>query len=368
MRLIWAILLLTWLGCSALPAETVNYIAAVVNDNIITYREVELQAEQSLNALQRLYRNQPRLFEEKAPLVMKEALDQLVEKYLILHDYKTSNLKLPDRVIDDEIESRIRKQFGDRMRLIQQLRSEGMSFDTFRQQHYDKLILEIMRHRNVSAAIIISPQKVEQYYATNQAQYQQGDRIKMRAIVLNRGPRDNPEEVRILAQEILTKIEEGVPFTQMAEIYSEGTQRRQGGDWGWAERSRLAKGLSDIAFTLQTNQHSRVLAQARDRKNADLYWMYQYDKKGMLIYARKYNEKGDLVEEKKLEQPIPASEAPVEPDTFYLIQVDDREVARTRPLSEVREEIEQQLKLQEQDRLYKKWMDRLKAKAFIRYF
>jgi hypothetical protein len=48
--------------------------------------------------------------------------------------------------------------------------------------------------------------------------------------------------------------------------------------------------------------------------------------------------------------------------------VEDRRPAHTKPLAEVREEIERNLIAQENERLQKKWIDRLKAKSFVRYF
>ncbi|MBI3192416.1 MAG: peptidyl-prolyl cis-trans isomerase, partial [Pedosphaera parvula] len=56
------------------------------------------------------------------------------------------------------------------------------------------------------------------------------------------------------------------------------------------------------------------------------------------------------------------------PESIYLMLVEDIRPAHVRPLSEVREEIEKTLIGQEQTRLRKKWADKLKAKAFVRYY
>ena len=50
------------------------------------------------------------------------------------------------------------------------------------------------------------------------------------------------------------------------------------------------------------------------------------------------------------------------------MQVDEKQIARTRTLAEVRDEIEKDLLLQERGRLQKKWIERLRAKSFFRYF
>jgi hypothetical protein len=50
------------------------------------------------------------------------------------------------------------------------------------------------------------------------------------------------------------------------------------------------------------------------------------------------------------------------------MQVDDRKAAHTRPLPELRDEIERELIAQEKVRLRKVWIDRLRAKSFVRQF
>jgi parvulin-like peptidyl-prolyl isomerase len=56
------------------------------------------------------------------------------------------------------------------------------------------------------------------------------------------------------------------------------------------------------------------------------------------------------------------------PEGCYLIRVDSIQPAHVRPLSEVRVEIERDLKSQERARLEKQWIERLKKKTFYRYF
>ena len=48
--------------------------------------------------------------------------------------------------------------------------------------------------------------------------------------------------------------------------------------------------------------------------------------------------------------------------------VEQKRTAHAKPLDDVRDEIEKNLRAQEQARLEKQWIDRLKAKTFILYF
>jgi len=82
----------------------------------------------------------------------------------------------------------------------------------------------------------------------------------------------------------------------------------------------------------------------------------------------KYTDKNELLEEKKFDSAITDTTLPAPPQDFRLLLLEDRRVARTETLAEVRERIEKDLLVQERERLRKKWVDRLKGKAFVRTF
>jgi parvulin-like peptidyl-prolyl isomerase len=62
-----------------------------------------------------------------------------------------------------------------------------------------------------------------------------------------------------LAEEILTKIDSGVPFAEMAAVYSAGAQRAEGGDRGWVNSTYFKPSLAKIAFSLKPGEHSGVI-------------------------------------------------------------------------------------------------------------
>jgi len=194
--------------------------------------------------------------------------------------------------------------------------------------------------------------------------FQLDDQVKLRAIVLNSPTPGNSDEVRKLAQEIAAKLDEGTAFAEMASIYSEGSQRSEGGDWGWRERNYLWKGLSEVVFSLEKGQRSGLIGRAKDTDES--YWIYLYDKTGRRMVAKRYNSKDELGEIKPVEgEEINTMPGPQE---FYLMLIEDKRLAHVRPLEEVRDEIEKELIVQERARLQKKWVERLRAKAFVRYF
>jgi hypothetical protein len=59
---------------------------------------------------------------------------------------------------------------------------------------------------------------------------------------------------------------------------------------------------------------------------------------------------------------------PVAPQEFYLMKIEDKQIAHTRSLVEVRDEIEKELIIEDRKRLKKQWIQRLREKSLVTYF
>lgn len=303
---------------AALPlrAELSDGVKAVVNDSAITYSQVEEFTMPVMETLQRQYAGQPDALRQKYDETLRDSLEQLVERQLILHAFVVEGYQLPENFADTLVDERIRDRFGNRTTLMKTLQAQGGTIEQFRKELLDQYIVSALRSKNVAQEIVISPYKVENYYLTHQDSFKIADQIKLRMIVLNKTTADDTNTVS-LAREIEGKIKEGATFEEMASLYSQGSQQHAGGDWGWIERSVLSKELADAAFTLKPGQVS-----------------------GPIITA----------------------------DSVYLMLVEQIRPSHVKPLGEIRGDVEKTLRIQEQARLEKQWIDALKRKTFIRYF
>jgi peptidyl-prolyl cis-trans isomerase SurA len=318
MRSFWAILLTAVLiGPAFGEPQLFNGVAVIVNEAIITYQEVELYVGAATQELERNFGNQPQVLRQRMAELRSDGTEQLVERQLILHEFKTAGYNFPESYIDETIRDRIKQRYGDRVTLARTLKAQGVSFETYRQRTREEIIIEMMRHTRVSKEIIISPQKIRDAYETSKTNFALADQVKLRMIVLNKPVGGDNGATKKLAGEILGKIETGASFEEMARIHSEGSQRTVGGDWGWVERSVLRKELAEAAFALKKGAHSGVI---------------------------------EL------------------PTACFIMLVEDTRSSHVKPLSEVTEEVEKSLMMKERARLQKNWTERLKTKSFVRYF
>ena len=68
-----------------------------------------------------------------------------------------------------------------------------------------------------------------------------------------------PGTAKQMAAEILQRIDGGVPFAEMASVYSSGPGRASGGDYGWVDKRECRSELADIAFSLKPGQRGPVV-------------------------------------------------------------------------------------------------------------
>jgi peptidyl-prolyl cis-trans isomerase SurA len=343
-----------------------NGIAAVAGDSVITIQEVEMAAADALDLHMRTYYNNPTELSAKRLAAHSEALERLIDRQLVLADFKTLGGVIQESYIDDEIKRRVRDRYGDRVILTKTLQAQGITQETFRQRMRDEIITYIMRRKNVNEALLISPAKLEHYYSTNLARFKMDDQIRLRMIMISCLDVNSVDDTFRLASQVKTKVDGGTPFAEMAGVYSEDLYKKEGGLWGWVGEKKLLKGLSEVAFGLNTGVCSRVVARAP--AGEDSYWIYQYEENGRVSTARKFAEPHVFLEEKKFPSGGQLEDLPALPQNFYLLYVEDKQRARTRPLPEVRDEIERDLLVLERVRLEQKWIDRLRAKAFVRRF
>ncbi len=310
--------LLSWTA----RAELVSAVSVAVNDSVITYFDIQTGVLPRAQTVLRLYSGEPQRMEQEVQKLRVQEIERQVEDKLILHEFVTSGYvtNVLEAFIDDRIRQNIQTTFGgDRARLIKTLQAEGMTYDMYRRQERERFIIDYMNYQNSSnpRKILISPLKIEQYYEGHKDAFKMEDQVKLRMIVLAQPAAGPPGAAKRLADEVLAKINAGTPFAEMAAVNSSGSHRAEGGLYGWEDRSFFKPELAQVAFSLKPGQHSGVV---------------------------------EL------------------PEGCYLLQIDDVRPAHVKPLTEVRDEVERTLKAEENSRLRKKWIERLKNKSFVQYY
>jgi peptidyl-prolyl cis-trans isomerase SurA len=294
-----------------------NGIAAVVESKIITVDDIRRELAPILPQIRRDSRNQQE-FSEKLERVQEEIVRNLVDRALIVKDFrKDEKRKIPESYVDNAIQEQLTTQFeGDRARFLAYLKSRGFTLRDYRKEMEEEIIYGYMRGQQRKSLNVVSPAKVEAYYAANQSQFHQDEQVHLRLIQLSRGDLTDAQ-LTTKAEEIAAKFRAGEKFEDLAKTYTQDARKAKGGDWGWQKRADLKPEFSDPLFALAPGQISAPIVQ----------------KEGV-----------------------------------YLLFAEERKEAGVPPIAEVREQIETTLAQQMTRQAQEQWLARLRKGAYVRLY
>ena len=295
----------------------IDGIAAIVNDDIITYSQVRGLS----GPRERLLRQQLRgaELEKQIQEARRLALNDLIDRQLIVQAFHKEKFELPEHFVEERINDIIRDDFGgDRNTFIKTLQAQNYSLTEFKRMEMDKIIVAAMRSKNVKPVTAISPTKVMDYYKQHRAEFTAKEQVKLRLIMIpTHAAEGNSAAQKAIAEEILGKLADGAPFDRMAQMYSEDASRDSGGDWGWIDRKTLAPELEKVAFKLPSGRVSHVIELGPN---------------------------------------------------FYILKVEEKRGGDTPSFEKLRPDIEKKLIQEEQQRQQELWLAGLRQKAYIRTF
>lgn len=288
--------------------KLVDRIVAVVNDEIITFAELETATK--------LYMEEG-ASEEKKKATMAGFLDQMISDKLVSQQVTEAKISAGDEEVDRAIKDILRQNNITDAELRQAVESRGMSFGQYREDLKQQLIRLKIIDLKVRSRVQISDQEVKNEYdrlATTEAREEM---ISLRHIFFRWSDAANPaERTRVLtaANEARDRVKKGEDFAAVAKSLSEGPTASNGGDLGEVTTKGL---LPELAKAIQGLPNGEVSAPVETKNGV------------------------------------------------HLVRVDARRTKAADGFAEKRQEIYQRLYTAEVDRQMKLWVEELKASAAI---
>jgi len=305
------------------PADNLNQryangIVAIAEDKVITVDDVRREIGPLVPEIQRTSRNEQE-FNEKLEALQEDVINNLIDRVLIVKEfYKDEKRHVPASYIDNQLAETIITQFdGDRSKYLAYLRSRGISQKDYRKEIEEDMIYSFMRGQQSKSASTVSPTRIEAYYNENKERFFQEDSVKLRLIQITRAPTDTDDSLRARAATVVSELNAGADFGDLARKYSQDSRKSKGGDWGWQRRSDLRKEFSEVIFNLKKGERSEPL---------------------------------------------------IMPEGAFLFLAEDRKYAGTLPIDEVRPDIEKALVQQSSRKTMERWLEKLRRNAYVKHF
>lgn len=195
--------------------------------------------------------------EESSP-PYERALQDAVNFELVMIKAKDLEIDVRDDEVDQEIKSFLDKRGGTREELDQYLAGEGTTYEDYREDFKDQMVLRRFQGRVIAPLIKITDKDVEAYYLKKSGSTSELVELVLRQILISVAPtssEDMIEAKRKLAQEVHQKLTDGTGFADAVKVYSDESSARENGGLMSAVKARdLASTIRSEVETLETGK------------------------------------------------------------------------------------------------------------------
>jgi len=238
-HLILCILLLSTFSLvnSAYAIEPLDRIAVVVNDDVITSKELVDKIS--------YYENQIRLSSGSVSdmnSLRKQVLERMIRDRIQLQQAAQMGIQIDDISLNRMIDAMAKKNNLSLNELRTTLEREGIDFGDFRTQTRDELIIQELQKRMVADKVNVTSQEIKQFLDSNMQQGKTGIEFHLRHILIATPENASPEDIQLAqfkADDLYRKLQEGVDFEQLAMRESDGSNALNGGDLGVRKANEL---------------------------------------------------------------------------------------------------------------------------------
>ncbi|MCW8959813.1 MAG: peptidylprolyl isomerase [Gammaproteobacteria bacterium] len=238
--------------------QELNGIAAVVDDDVITWNELNKRVE-SISAQLRQRGN---LQLPPREILERQILERLIIEKLQLNHAREVGLKVNDEQLNTII-GNIATENGLSLEAFRAaLEADGMSFAFFREQIRNEVLISQLKSKQVDNRVNVAPHEVDAFLEARQQQDEKDTEYRLRHILVSLPGNASPEQVTQAgkkAEGLLSRLQQGEDFRQVAMAHSDGQQALEGGDLGWRRAGQLPTLFADIVMQMQPGELSPVI-------------------------------------------------------------------------------------------------------------
>nr|WP_242533130.1 peptidylprolyl isomerase [Niveibacterium umoris] len=262
--------LLLCVGAVAAPQQ-IDGIAAVVNDEVITARELEARVQQASRQLQKQGTQLP-----PADVFARQMLERMIYERVQLQFARETSVRVDDATLERATQ---RIAENNKMNITQfraALEKDGMSWTGFREDIRNEMTLGRLREREVETRVIVTDAEVDAFLAAQTATSSQ--EVMVAHILLRAPDSATPQQwskLQARAESLLARAQAGEDFTKLAAGNSDAPDALSGGNLGWRRIDRLPTLYADAIRLLKPGALTQVL-----RSPAGLHIVKLIDSRG----------------------------------------------------------------------------------------
>jgi peptidyl-prolyl cis-trans isomerase SurA len=254
--LIFLSVMLPLAGHAERPA-LVDRIVAVVNKEVITLSELN----EAVGTAERQLRRQGTQPPERA-ILERQMLERLILDKAQLQMARETGIRVDELQVDRAVQRIAESNKLTLGEFRRALESDGVSFDAWREDLREQIILTRLREREVDDKIQVSDTEVDLFLQEAKALPAERVEYNLAHILVRVPDQASPERIeqaRLRAEKVVAQARSGEDFSRLAASYSDAPDALQGGLLGWRTQDRLPELFAQTLLELKPGEVSNIM-------------------------------------------------------------------------------------------------------------
>lgn len=250
--------LLGWLLLSACSVQAdsdrqvLDYIVAVVNDEVIVKTDLQQELQETEKKL-----HQQKIAIPSRQELEKQVLERLIMTTLQLQLAEHSGIAVEDNRLNEKLRHLAEQNKMDLSNFRHHLESDGQNYEQVREKMRSSMILERLQQRQVVSRVNVTDREIDNFLANQTQQGTANQEYHLWHILIATPEAPSPEAIEAKRQQadaVLVKLNQGADFQATAVAISDSRQALEGGDLGWLKAGEMPALFNDIVEQMTTGE------------------------------------------------------------------------------------------------------------------
>ena len=238
---------------------SLDKIVAIVDESVITERD--------LNNRIRLVKVDFAQSGRRLPsddVLNRQVLEALIADSLLMQEAKRRGIKITDGQLNQTMQRVAQQNNMSLSECRQTLIKEGVDYDEYRESLRKELTINNLRNQYGQRNAIISETEVDEFIKLSGGDNSNYE-YRMSHILIALPDAATPEQIEKAqgsTAEILSELDQGVPFDELANTFSTGDTALRGGDLGWRKRAEIPSLFTSSIIGMEPGDHAGPIRSA----------------------------------------------------------------------------------------------------------
>lgn len=237
--------------------QSIDYIVAIVNEEVITRNELDEVIRTTVKQLQKQGVQLP-----PSDIIEKQLLERTIMNRAQLQRAKEVGISVTDTELDQTIRKIAKENNLSMDEFYYALQQDGMTLSEFREEIQNELLISRLKEREVNNRVTVTEGEIDNFLRTQETSAIGDDEYRIAHIlvqILEQMDSTQIEARRQKAENALKRLQEGVDFAQISAELSDAPNALQGGEIDWRPITQMGPMFSDILIRMQPGELTPVV-------------------------------------------------------------------------------------------------------------